>query len=68
MPNMLTAKEIKSIREKAGMTQLELAEYLGVTLCTVGRWECELRICKGAAVTMLKRLASQSRKHVKQPA
>ena len=34
---------VKELRQQLGLTQKRLAEELGVTLATVGRWECGLR-------------------------
>ena len=36
-------KNIKELRRQLRLTQKRLAEELGVTLATVGRWECGLR-------------------------
>ena len=36
----LTAKEIRSIREKAGVSQAVFAEHIGVTTGLVSKWEC----------------------------
>ena len=36
-------KIIKEIRRQLGLTQKRLAEESGVTLATVGLWECGLR-------------------------
>jgi len=35
--------EIKQVRQHLRLTQRRLAQELGVTLATVGRWECGLR-------------------------
>jgi len=65
MKNM-TAKEIKAIRARLGLTQKQLADLLGVTLCTVGRWEANIRPCSRQASTSLRRLSDDVR--TKQPA
>lgn len=57
--NMLTPKEIKTIRKNLGITQQELADRMGVTLNTVGRWECGARVCAGMAAVFLRRLAKE---------
>ncbi len=36
-------ESIKALRHHLSLTQKRLAEELGVTLATVGRWECGLR-------------------------
>ena len=33
-------KYLKYLREKAGMTQIELADKLGVDRSSVAKWEC----------------------------
>lgn len=35
----MNGSEIKSLRTALGYTQEEFAHHLGVTLCTVNRWE-----------------------------
>lgn len=35
----MTGKELREDRVRLGMTQGELAEYLGTTLNTISRWE-----------------------------
>lgn len=42
--------DIKELRRRLGITQKRLAEELGVTLATVGRWECGLREPSSLAV------------------
>ena len=36
---MMNGREIRAARERAGMTQGELAQRVGVSLRTVGNWE-----------------------------
>lgn len=36
----------KELRKRCNLTQLELAEYLGVTPATVSRWETEKHVPK----------------------
>ena len=36
----LSAREIKKIREKAGVSQAVFAEHLGVTTGLISKWEC----------------------------
>lgn len=40
-------EEIKKLREASGMTQLELAELIGVSLSCVRSWEQGQRNCPG---------------------
>lgn len=35
----MNGNQIKNLRQRLGMTQEEFAHRLGVTLCTVNRWE-----------------------------
>jgi len=37
---ILTADEIKNIRERSGLTQSQFAARLKVAVTTVSRWEC----------------------------
>ena len=37
---LLTAADIRAVREKAGVSQAVLAEYIGVTTGRVPKWEC----------------------------
>lgn len=62
--NTMKPNEIRQVRKTLGITQRELAERIGVTLNTVGRWECGARVCNGTAATLLRQLA----KEAKQPA
>ena len=39
----MDAFDIRQIPQHLGLTQKRLAEELGITLATVGRWECGLR-------------------------
>ncbi len=39
----MTPEELKSWRKKAGYTQEELAQILGITKTTVYRWEAAMR-------------------------
>ena len=39
MDNKNFAKRMKELREKAGLTQSELANEIGVSLFTIFRWE-----------------------------
>lgn len=59
--NAMKPNEIKRIRKILGITQRELAERIGVTLNTVGRWECGARPCTGTAAMLLRHLEKESR-------
>ena len=61
MSNMLTPQQIKDARKILDVTQKELAETIGVSLNTVGRWECGLTHCKGAAVILIRKLVTEKK-------
>lgn len=49
----MPGEEIKAVRKKAGMTQTELAERLGVSKGTVAMWELNQR---NPSVKMLRKI------------
>lgn len=56
--NMTTA-EIRQIRERLNLTQVEFARELGVCQGTVSHWEKGIRTPTGPAVRLLRILASE---------
>ena len=54
--NHFTAKEIKELRKKLGITQQELADRIGVDRVTVARWETEQKRPSQLARRQLARL------------
>jgi len=55
----MSAVEIRSLREKLGLTQMALAQAVGVTSNTVARWERgEMRIPEPAA-RLLRKIAAE---------
>lgn len=56
MPDKLDAHDIKDLRKRAKMSQLELAEYLGVEKGTVNRWETGKTRPSQLAMRQLRRL------------
>ena len=56
MPNKLDQHDIKDLRARAKMTQVELAVYLGVEKGTVSRWEAGVQKPSTLALRQLKRL------------
>lgn len=53
----MTAEEIKSLRDRLGLTQKELAEAIGVTITTVSRWEMGIARPSKLALYQLKHLS-----------
>ena len=57
----MTAVEIRLLRERLGLTQMALAQAVGVTSNTVARWERgEMRISEPAARLLHKIAAERS--------
>jgi putative transcriptional regulator len=50
-------RKIKRIRQSLGLTQEEFAHRLGVTLCTVNRWENNKSVPSRLANKQLERFA-----------
>jgi len=42
MKHVITGSDLKSLREKLGLTQEYVAQYIGVSRQTLGNWENEL--------------------------
>jgi len=57
----MDAKEIKEIRSKLGMTQVQFAKKLGVWNVTVARWETGGVKASPLAVARIKELASKTK-------
>lgn len=55
--------KIKQIRQDLGLTQEEFAHRLGVTLCTVNRWENNKSIPSRLAKLQLEKIASPAFSH-----
>lgn len=53
---------IKSLRQRLGLTQPQLAELLGVDRNTVNRWEMGIRQPRGPAVKLLEQLTREAEK------
>ena len=56
MPNKLDQHDIKDLRTRSKMTQVELAEYLGVEKGTISRWELGTQKPSKLALRQLHRL------------
>lgn len=55
-------KDLKRIRQELGLTQKELAEKLGVTLVTVGRWEAGMRKISEPMARLIEWIAAEELK------
>jgi DNA-binding transcriptional regulator YiaG len=55
----MTAKEVRAIRRRLGLTQRELADKVGVARNTVTRWELGLIGIRESAARLLRLLATQ---------
>ena len=60
VPNLLS-EQIKTLREKRGWTQLDLATRLGVEQSTVSRWERDISRPIGVYLSFLERLLAGRR-------
>jgi putative transcriptional regulator len=56
---LMEGRKIKRIRQSLGLTQEEFAHRLGVTLCTVNRWENNKSIPSRLALKQLERFAER---------
>lgn len=52
----MTIEDVKSVRKRLGLTQVELAEKLGVSVHAVRKWEQGQRQIKGAALKLLQEM------------
>lgn len=52
----MLGEQIKELRIKLGLTQEEFAHRLGVTLCTVNRWENNKSIPSRLAIRQLEKI------------
>lgn len=59
MEPIITAKQMKDARKKLGLTQKELAEFLGVSKPTVERWETSVQPIKGPVARVLQILTPE---------
>ena len=59
--NVIKPAEIKLLRQRLRLSQKRLAEELGVTLATVGRWECGIREPSPLAVRTIELLLEVER-------
>lgn len=57
----LSAREIRQLRTKLGMTQLEFSMLVGVDRVTVGRWETGERHPHPSACRLMRRLEEEQR-------
>ena len=58
---VMTAVEIRALREKLGWTQMALAEAVGVTSNTVARWERGEMAISEPAARLLQKIAAEEK-------
>lgn len=56
----LNPEEVRDLRAKLGLTQVELAERMDVTRITVANWESGRSPCSGPAAKLLVSIAKRS--------
>jgi transcriptional regulator with XRE-family HTH domain len=56
----MIGREIKKVRQEQGLTQEQFAHQLGVTLCTVNRWENNKSIPSKLALLQLEKIAGSN--------
>ncbi len=56
---MITPEEIKRIRQRAGMTQVQFARQMGVTRDAVASWEIGRSRPRGPAEILIRQFAAQ---------
>lgn len=62
------SQSIQALRQHLGMTQHEMAEYLGTRQQTISEWETGMYQPRGASVTLLSMVAEKAEfKYVANP-
>ena len=56
----MTPQEIKSLRDRLGLTAKEFADMVGVSENTVHRWVMGVRHASGSAVLLMRQLEKQT--------
>lgn len=56
----MDGSQVKVIRQALGLTQEEFAHQLGVTLCTVSRWENNKTLPSRLALRQIEQLAEKN--------
>jgi DNA-binding transcriptional regulator YiaG len=65
LPLAMSPSELKAVRARMGVTQVALAELLGVTWSTVARWETGQRRIPELAVRFLACLGRERQRRAK---
>jgi transcriptional regulator with XRE-family HTH domain len=55
----MTGKEVQRLRKRLGLTQGELAQRMGVSRVSVGRWETDQHAIRESAARLLLMLVAQ---------
>jgi DNA-binding transcriptional regulator YiaG len=56
----MSPTQIKKIREVLGLTQEQMADFIGATQVAVARWETGIHKPRGANLKLLKQLAQKA--------
>ena len=59
---LMSPKQIRKIREVLGLTQQQLADFIGASQVAVARWETGVHKPRGANLKALKELAQKAAK------
>jgi len=62
----MSPNQIRKIREALGLTQQQMADFIGATQVAVARWETGLHKPRGANLKLLKELAQKAAKKRKE--
>jgi DNA-binding transcriptional regulator YiaG len=58
----MSPKQVRKIREVLGLTQQQLADFIGASQVAVARWETGVHKPRGANLKALKELAQKAAK------
>ena len=56
----MNGNQIRNLRQRLGLTQEEFAHRLGVTLCTVNRWENNKSVPSRLALRQLEHFSTEN--------
>jgi DNA-binding transcriptional regulator YiaG len=56
----MSPTQVRKIREALGLTQQQMADFIGATQVAVARWETGIHKPRGANLKLLKQLAQKA--------